>query len=117
MIVKHCGVDYFDERGAISDVLKDTPVENVAFITAKVNSKRGNHYHREATVYIFVVSGSFHVWSRMNGEVNVDQVRHGDLVEFPPNDLHTLLALEDSSFLLLAHGPRGGELTVQETLI
>jgi dTDP-4-dehydrorhamnose 3,5-epimerase len=118
MKIEHRRVDFKDSRGTIRDILKDRTVDNVTEIVTAKGTVRGNHYHRQALVYIYILEGSFNVFSREHEEAPVQQahVATGDLVIFLPYDLHALVALEDSRFLLLASGPRGGEHTVAEVL-
>lgn len=117
MKIEHRVVSVQDTRGIIRDVLKQTPIDNATLITAKAGSVRGNHYHLIATVYVFVLSGKLQAFSRIDDNVSKITVIPNDLITFLPRDLHALVALEDSSFMLLANGPRGGEFTVQETLV
>jgi len=117
MIVHVHVPNYVDERGDITDLLKYRKIESVTLITTRVGSVRGNHYHTTATVYVFIVKGRFQVSSRFEGRVEHRVVDEGDLVEFPPYDLHALCALEEGSFLLMADGPRGGEMTVREEFL
>ena len=115
MVVKTLPVNFSDHRGTIRDVLK-TKVETVTLITAKVGSVRGNHYHLKATVHVYVLTGKFLIRSRYEEKLEDAVVQAGQLVTFPPMDLHALVALEDSSFLIMGDGPRGGDLTVAEVL-
>lgn len=116
MKIEYRGTDYIDERGEIRDVLR-VPIDCVTHITTKEGSIRGNHWHKEATVYVFVLRGKFRIVSRFNGRESDATAQPGDLVIFPPEDVHALVALEDSEFMLLAHGRRGGVYTVQESLV
>ena len=118
MQIEHRSPAHQDARGIILDVLRDSPVEFTTLVTSKAGSVRGNHYHTEATVHVFILEGSFEVYSKdvRGDEQTAAVVGTGDVVSFAPYDLHALVALEDSAFLLLAHGKRGGALTVAETL-
>lgn len=107
---------HVDDRGSIRDLLIGT-VCSVTRITSKAGAVRGNHYHKFTTVYVYILTGSFEVASRINGHVVTAQVQAGSLLTFPPKDLHALKALEDSSFLLMADGMRGGSATVAEKLL
>lgn len=119
MIIEHCSTAHQDARGRIIDLLRDTPVEFTTLITSRAGAVRGNHYHKEATVYVFVLEGTFDIYSRLMGEDVSDMMATagvGDLITFPPLDLHALVALEDSVFILFSHGKRGGDRTVAECL-
>ena len=120
MIIEYRYADFSDSRGKITDLLTNTPVENVTLITTAKDGVRGNHYHVEATVYVYVISGKFKVVSKSVTKFEKTQeevLEAGALVTFYPYDLHALVALEDSSFLIIAHGKRGGKLTIAETLV
>lgn len=119
MIILPRDVAVRDIRGTITDILRNTPVENVVVLTTKAGGVRGNHYHLHATVHCYLLSGEMEVYSRTAKDAKVTQaVLHaGEIVTFLPYDLHALVALEDSTLLLLAHGPRGGDLTVREDLV
>lgn len=105
-----------DARGSITDVLTGT-VCSVTLVTCKSGAIRGNHYHKFTTVWVYILTGRFNVRSQVNGAVESAIASVGDLLTFPPKDLHALQALEDSSFLIMADGMRGGNLTVQEKLL
>lgn len=115
MTITPCWEAFRDARGGITDVLKACPVDNVSLLTASAGSVRGHHYHLEATVFVFILSGRFKVFSRVaDGPLSSAKVGPGELIEFPPLDSHALRALEDGSFLLLARGTRGGKLTIRD---
>ena len=117
MTIQRMGVDHIDNRGVITDILRDTPIQHATLIQSKAGSVRGNHYHKDATVYVYVLHGSFQVYSREpKGKTTNERVESRALITFKPYDLHALVALEHSSFLLLSDGPRGGDWTIAETL-
>lgn len=116
MRIQRCGVSFEDDRGTISDVLRGCPVDNVTLIETKAGHVRGHHYHRLALVYVLILSGTFRVFSREGGTLEVGLAQPGDLVVFPPLDLHALRAETDGSFLLMAAGARGEGLTVREVI-
>ena len=37
---------YKDKRGLIADVIYNTKINHIAYITTKKNGIRGNHYHK-----------------------------------------------------------------------
>lgn len=116
MIVEHKGINHVDSRGDIRDIIQSGSLISSTFVTTVKGATRGNHYHLLATVYVYIVYGTFFVRSRLKHVVAEQIVTTGDLVTFPPMDLHALTALEDSAFILMADGPRGGDLTVFELL-
>ncbi len=110
MNVQRMPVSFSDERGDIIDILKGSPVEYATLITAKKNSVRGNHYHKETYQHLYVLDGKLRVRTQMPGEDAKEAVlEKGDLIVNTPNERHAFEALEDSTFLVLTRGPRGGE--------
>ena len=110
MIVRHLTISASDARGCIVDVVQDTPFEHAALIRSKPGAVRGNHYHRASTQYVLVLSGRLRVTTRMPGcEAKTVDVGEGDLVINEPLERHAMTALENTAFLVLTHGPRGGD--------
>ena len=98
-----------DERGQIIDILENEIIEHVTMISSKEGSIRGNHYHKESVQYTYVVKGRLKLLTQMPGEqVKTTTIEPRDLVFTPPMEKHALMALEDSEFLVLTRGPRGG---------
>jgi quercetin dioxygenase-like cupin family protein len=98
-----------DERGQILDILENEPIEHATLISSKKGAIRGNHYHKESVQYTFVLKGSLKLFTQMpDEEVKTTVIKTGDLLLTPPMEKHTLVALEDSEFLILTRGPRGG---------
>jgi len=48
-------------------------------------------------------------------EVEIEIMQPGDLLVSPPNEIHTLMALKDSEFMVFTRGPRGGKNYEQDT--
>ena len=110
MNVQRVPVSFADERGEIIDILKNSPVEYATLITARKHSVRGNHYHKETYQHLYVLDGKLRVRTQMPGEEAREAVvGKGDLIVNVPHERHAFEALEDSSFLVLTRGPRGGE--------
>lgn len=102
-------VNFEDGRGAIRDIITHTPLEHVTIITSKAGAVRGNHYHKESTQYDYVVSGKMRILSQTgDGPVLAVEALPGTLVKHEPGESHSLIALEDSVFLSLTEGTRGG---------
>ena len=102
--------DAEDERGTIADILRQEVIDSVTLITSKKGALRGNHYHKETIQYVYVMKGRLKALSQMPGEpVRSAVLEKGDLIVNVPNEGHAFLALEDSDFLVLTRGPRGGE--------
>jgi len=108
IINKKCSFE--DDRGKIIDILEKEVIEYVTFISSKEGAVRGNHYHKESVQYTYVLKGSFKLLTQVNdGKIEETIIKAGDLVFTPPMEKHTLVALEDSEFLVFTRGPRGGK--------
>ena len=46
-----------DKRGLIADVIYNTKINHIAYITTKKKGIRGNHYHKKTIQYTFVLNG------------------------------------------------------------
>jgi dTDP-4-dehydrorhamnose 3,5-epimerase-like enzyme len=102
--------DFEDERGSITDILRQEPIDYVTIITSKKGALRGNHVHKETVQYVYVMEGKLKALSQMSDEpVCTTVLEMGDLIVNVPNEGHAFEALEDTTFLVLTRGPRGGE--------
>jgi len=109
MEVVHKESVFEDERGQIMDILENEIIEHVTIISSKKGAIRGDHYHRESVQYVFVLKGSLELFTQMPGEeIKTTIIRTGDLALTSPMEKHTMVAIEDSEFLVLTRGPRGG---------
>lgn len=103
-------VAFQDERGEIIDVLKEGHVEYATIIRSKKHAIRGNHYHKDTYQHLYVLEGKLRAVSQMPGEQPVEAVLvANDLIVNVPHERHAFEALEDTVFLVLTRGPRGGE--------
>ena len=101
---------FSDARGEITDILTKEVIEYVTLITSVEGAVRGNHYHKETFQHIYMLKGRINVLTQKPGaEVESVILESGDLVENPPMEAHTMIALEDSEFMVFTRGPRGGE--------
>lgn len=99
-----------DQRGEILDILERIEIDCVTLISSKKGAIRGNHYHQESIQYTYIISGKMRLLTQMPGEKICETIlQSGDLVYTPPHERHTLIALDDSVFLALTKGPRGGK--------
>ncbi len=102
--------DFEDERGAITDILRQESINYVTVITSKKGALRGNHVHKETVQYVYVMEGKLKALSQMSGEpVSTAVLGKGDLIVNVPLESHAFEALEDTTFLVFTRGPRGGE--------
>ena len=85
-------------------------IEYATIILSKKGAVRGNHYHKKSIQYTYVLSGKLRVVTQMpGGKIERKVAKAGDLIFSPPMERHTLVALENTEFLVLTKGPRGGE--------
>lgn len=100
---------FTDARGTISDILSHEPIEHVAIITTRSGAIRGNHYHAKTVQWIYIIHGRMRLTSQYPGKPAQSVILvQGDLGVSQPFERHAMVALEDTVFLALAHGPRGG---------
>jgi quercetin dioxygenase-like cupin family protein len=102
-------IDFKDARGTISDILDDVPVNAITIITSKKGVSRGNHFHKKSVQYTYVVSGRIKYLSRKGtGKTRSAILGPGGLAVSPAGEAHTVVALADTVFLSITHGPRHG---------
>ncbi|MGH9443215.1 MAG: cupin domain-containing protein [Thermoanaerobaculia bacterium] len=99
-----------DARGSIRDVLVRETIDCVTIIDNVAGAVRGNHYHKDTTQWLYVLSGRIVVASQKTGSpVEEREITAGEMVRHDPLESHSTRALEDSSFLVLTRGPRSGD--------
>ena len=102
-----------DERGKILDIFYKDDIQHVAQIDSKPNIIRGNHYHKETTQHMLMISGSMEYWYKKFGsdeEPKMVYLKKGDLVSTPPFEIHTLkIGKDGNSFVVFSSGLRGGK--------
>lgn len=109
MKVIHKECVFEDERGRIIDVLEKEFIEYVTIISSKRGAIRGNHYHKKSVQYAYVLNGRLELVTQMPREkIKKAIIKTGDLVFTDKMERHALVALQDSEFLVLTRGPRGG---------
>jgi len=111
MKVLHKKINFQDERGTITDIFINDPKEHGTIIFSKKGTVRGNHYHKKSTQYTFIISGKLIMLSQKIGVKKIYRhiLRPNDLMIHSPKEAHTLIADEDTIFLALAEGVRGGK--------
>lgn len=104
-------INFKDKRGKIRDILTHVPVSSITYLSCSKNAVRGNHYHRKTIQYLYVLSGSFEVFSKrgLNGRVVRKIAKAGDLVFHDKNECHAFKALEFSTMLSFNEGVRRGK--------
>lgn len=107
--MKHPGVSFRDTRGEITDLVEGERFDAATIITSHAGAVRGNHWHAETIQYIYILSGSMLFTIQMPGkDRETFSARPGDLIVNEPAERHAMRALEETVFLVLTRGPRGG---------
>lgn len=107
-------INHEDRRGLIMDIFPKLAPECVTLITTLRGMVRGNHYHRETTQWMFVVSGKLWVYEQPLTQLGESEpvsrvlLVAGDLVGHHANVIHAYKAAEDTVSLAFAQGVRKG---------
>jgi SAM-dependent methyltransferase/quercetin dioxygenase-like cupin family protein len=92
-----------DGRGRIADILNGVSIRHIGIITSKAGSVRGNHYHRKADQYDYLLQGRLEYYEQEPGrDVTFTQMVAGDLVLSRAGAAHALRFLEDSILLVFS---------------
>ena len=106
-------IDFKDKRGTIMDIFYKKNIQHVAIIKSKPNVRRGDHYHKKTTQWMYITKGSLEYWYKpLNSKANpkVKLLKVGDLVETPPNEMHALkIGKNGNEFIVFTMGKRGGK--------
>ncbi len=109
MEITHPEIVHQDQRGTIIDVLAGTDMNYATVITSKKGVVRGNHFHKKTVQWVYLFRGRLQSLSRMpGGPIETAVLEVGDLWKNSAFEEHALIALEDSQFLVLTSGLRGG---------
>ena len=113
MKFKKLKIDFKDKRGTIMDIFYKKNIQHVAIIKSKPNVRRGDHYHKKTTQWMYITKGSLEDWYKpLNSKANpkVKLLKVGDLVETPPNEMHALkIGKNGNEFIVFTMGKRGGK--------
>src|SRR6187401_2192900 len=92
-----------DQRGTIADLLEGKGIQHVGLIVSRKGAVRGNHYHKIATQYAYILKGKVEYYRkdlrRDGAPVEKFVLGPGALMIEPPNVVHAVVALEDTEFL------------------
>ena len=109
-------IAYEDERGIILDIFESEPKEHGSLITFNKGSRRANHFHKESTQYLFLISGNLIMRSgevdddgNFKDKIKQDIIKPHMLVTPKPYEAHAFEASENSTILAFACGLRGGK--------
>jgi oxalate decarboxylase/phosphoglucose isomerase-like protein (cupin superfamily) len=100
---------YADHRGRIVNLPAFPTVESTV-IESNAGAVRGNHYHRDETHLMYVVSGLM-LYIEQDGDrrLHVVEVRPGESVLTPAGVPHCTFFPEDTAFVTLSDVSRAGE--------
>jgi quercetin dioxygenase-like cupin family protein len=106
-----------DGRGTIRDILTDEPIEHVTVITSAKGATRGHHFHERTMQWCYLMQGRLKLLTQMPGEpVKATVLEPGELALTVPFERHAITAIEDSVFIVLTRGPRGGDRYESDTV-
>lgn len=101
---------FMDSRGIIADILEDRGIKHVGIIISLAGSTRGNHYHKKATQWTYVIGGKIKIYTKelksKNSKIESFVMNPGDMVELPAYTIHAVDALKKSTLLILTNKSR-----------
>ena len=95
------------------DIFYKKNIQHVAVIKSKPNVRRGDHYHKKTTQWMYITKGSLEYWYKplkSKAKSKMKLLKVGDLVETPPNEMHALkIGKNGNEFIVFTMGKRGGK--------
>ncbi len=111
---------FVDARGRIDNYDLIFPVNMANIITSTSGSLRANHFHPEQLQQVLIISGKYiSVYKDLlfpDAPVKSHVISAGDLVVTPPMVAHTMIFIEDTTFLNLVPGNRDHDKFGQHTV-
>lgn len=102
--------NFVDSRGIISNFYIDDYINMIGYVESVKGSIRGNHYHPVQTQKCLLITGKYISVTKdlldPSSVVETRLVKEGELSTIPPYVAHTMIFLEDSTFLNLVNGER-----------
>ena len=95
---------FADARGSIQPLVGGD-FKAAQLITSKAGTVRANHYHKDDSHHMYIVSGAFDYYFRPTGsteEPECVRVNAGEMVYTPPMYDHAVKFVEDTSFINFA---------------
>lgn len=105
-------INFKDKRGTISDIFYKKNINHVAIIKSKKGVRRGDHYHKKTTQYMYCTKGELEYWYKnKNSKTKPKKVllKKGYLIETPPFEMHALKITKENEFIVFTTGLRGGK--------
>tara|TARA_Y100000768_G_C23887787_1_gene638535 strand:+ start:191 stop:577 length:387 start_codon:yes stop_codon:yes gene_type:complete len=113
MKYKKLKIAFKDKRGSIADLFYKKNINHVAIIKSKPNTRRGDHYHKKTTQWMYITRGSLEYWYkplRSKLKPKMKLLKAGDMVETPPYEMHALkIGKNGNEFIVFTVGKRGGK--------
>ncbi len=107
------GNEYIDDRGSINNYELTEPINLMGYIKSVKGSVRANHYHPIQEQKCLLVKGKYvsviKDLADPKAKVQTQIISEGDIAVIKPNVAHTMVFLEDSTFLNLVRGEREHE--------
>ena len=108
-----------DNRGSIIKILEGK-ITSVLLIPSKKGAVRANHYHKQDSHYVYMISGKMRYSTKnllkKNSRRSSVILKQGDLVYTPPRMAHAMEFLEDSVFLALTTKSRKKKIYEDDTV-
>ena len=105
-----------DERGTITDLLEEQ-VDAISTVFTETGAVRGNHYHRKTFQWTYIIQGVLRVVTRdLDQKVREHVVGRGEMMLSPPMEAHAWEALEPTTAVVFAKGPRAGKNYESDTI-
>ncbi|MDH3386401.1 MAG: hypothetical protein OEN02_00730 [Gammaproteobacteria bacterium] len=92
---------FTDDRGAIQPLVSGD-FKAAQLITSKAGTVRANHYHKEDSHYMYIVSGEFDYYYRSTGssaEPRCLRLKAGEMVYTPPMFDHAVKFVKNTTFI------------------
>lgn len=110
-------VPFVDVRGSIQNLITNG-VESVAVIESKKGSIRSNHWHKDNSHYLYIVSGEIKYSERdLDGSNRKEDIyKSGQMIFTGPNKVHKVEMLSDTIMISLAPKSNAPEDHNQDTV-
>ena len=95
---------YVDDRGSIQPLVAGD-YKAAQMITSKAGTVRANHYHKDDSHHMYIISGEFDYYYRPTGsteEPECVRVKAGEVVYTPPMYDHAVKFITDTAFINFA---------------
>lgn len=91
---------FIDERGTIQNLWLGNS-RSITIITSNKGAVRANHKHKGDWHAIYVISGMLSYQVTYDNKVEETIIKPGEMIFTPPDIYHTVIAIEDATFLTI----------------